>query len=54
MEVFTRQESGGWISKIVTHPDESIDITSVGCSFKIAELYQKTGLMEPRSDRLFS
>ena len=46
VEVFTRQETGGWISKIVTHPEEIVDIASVECSFTIAELYQKTGLIE--------
>ena len=46
VEVFTKQESGVWKSKTVTRPEEIIEIASVGCSFRIAELYQKTGLIE--------
>ncbi|MGI8960417.1 MAG: Uma2 family endonuclease, partial [Bryobacteraceae bacterium] len=46
VEVFTRQGTGVWISKTITLPGEIIEIASLGCSFAIAELYQKTGLIE--------
>jgi Uma2 family endonuclease len=45
VEVLTKQESGVWILETVTRPEDRIDVSSVGCSFTIAELYQKTGLI---------
>ncbi|MGI8741890.1 MAG: Uma2 family endonuclease [Bryobacteraceae bacterium] len=45
VEVFTFGNNGLWTPKVLSLPEESVEIASIECSFTIADLYQKTGLL---------
>ncbi len=46
VEVFTHGEAGLWTPKILSRPEEIVEIASIECSFTVADLYQKTGLLD--------
>ncbi|MGI8741889.1 MAG: Uma2 family endonuclease [Bryobacteraceae bacterium] len=45
VEVFTAGNYGVWTPKVLSLPEEAVEIASIECSFTIADLYQKTGLL---------
>jgi Uma2 family endonuclease len=40
-ELFSRQPSGQWLLAFATHPEEFVDLSSVGCKLSLAECYEK-------------
>jgi Uma2 family endonuclease len=40
-ELFSRQPSGQWLLAFAAHPEEFVDLSSVGCKLSLAECYEK-------------
>ena len=43
-ELFSRQPSGQWLLTFATHPEEFVELSSVGCRLSLAECYEKVDL----------
>ena len=46
-DVFTRGNEGVWMLASASEPDDVLRLTSVDCTMRLADLYEKTGLLEP-------
>jgi Uma2 family endonuclease len=46
-DVFTRGNEGVWMLASASKPDDMLHLTSVDCTMRLADLYEKTGLLEP-------
>jgi Uma2 family endonuclease len=40
-ELFSRQPGGKWLLTFATHPEEFVELSSVGCRLSLAECYEK-------------
>ena len=45
VDLLTRDAAGRWNLASMSDPRDIVDLTSIECSFSVAELYQKTGLL---------
>jgi Uma2 family endonuclease len=45
VEIFTLSAGSLWTPKIMSRSEDIIDIDSIECSFSVAQLYEKTGLL---------
>jgi Uma2 family endonuclease len=48
VDVYTRDQDGRWILTSAWKPEDIVQLTSVECSMQIADLYDKTGLLESK------
>lgn len=53
VEHFKRQNDTMWLMIEYTHPDQAIELSSVGCTLPLAELYEKVGLVAEEDEPLF-
>jgi len=44
VDLFTRRTGGGWLLQSADKPEESIELTSIGCRLLLADLYEKVDL----------
>ncbi len=43
-ELYSRQAGGQWLLTFASHPEEFVDLSSVGCTLSLAECYEKVDL----------
>lgn len=48
VDVYTRDEGGRWILTSAWKPEDIVQLTSVECTMRIADLYDKTGLLDSK------
>jgi len=48
VDVYTRDQEERWILASAWKPDDVVHLTSVECTMRIADLYDKTGLLESK------
>ena len=46
MELFTRQPSGPWMLTDATGPDQTVELTSIGCRISLADVYEDVDLSD--------
>ena len=46
-DVFTRGNEGTWMLASASKPDDVLHLTSIDCTMRLADLYEKTGLLDP-------
>lgn len=47
VEHFVRQENGAWIMTAYDLPEQVVPLTSVGCEFSLAEIYERVVFPDP-------
>jgi Uma2 family endonuclease len=49
VDVYTRDREGRWILTSAWKPEDVVQLTSAECSMRIADVYDKTGLIEAKA-----
>ena len=49
VEMYSKQAEGRWVHQVFESPDDVVDVGSVECSFRVADVYDKVELPASRS-----